>query len=124
MAKMKITATGFMAGNPDMVNIGAALWEEGEEIMTESKTSYVPVVTGNLMGTGTVGPPEISVSSASVTLSYGGPGGAVAPYARVVHESPPDWGQGKPKYLEEPMLLAKAGFSARMAARLKARGVI
>lgn len=82
-----------------------------EQIMTDSKANYCPVgiyprgnrVGGNLRNTGTVHPPETNGDKVIVKLSYGGPGGSVAPYAMYVHEAPPDWGQGKHKYLEIPM---------------------
>jgi hypothetical protein len=85
--------------------LGAALYQEGERIMTTSKQEFVPVDTGTLRGTGHVEDPVVSGTSVSVTLGYGGP---AAPYALVVHENRllnhPNGGQWK--YLERPALEA------------------
>ena len=61
--------------------IASALYASAEEIMTDSKNNYVPVDTGDLRRSG-----------------YG------MPYAKVVHDRPPEIGQGKVKYLEIPFL--------------------
>lgn len=81
--------------------VAVGLYIEGEKIMTDSKRNYVPVVTGNLMGSGTVLAPEISASGVTVKLTYDM---GVANYAYLVHERPATIGQGKNKYLEKPFL--------------------
>jgi hypothetical protein len=82
-----------------ITDLGAALSQIGEEIMLDSKTNYVPVVTGNLRRSGRVEKPVISTNRVTVTLGYG----VDAPYARAVHERPDYMGQGKNKYLSKPL---------------------
>jgi len=84
--------------------LGDGLQIEAEKIMTESKTKFVPVDTGNLRSTGFVNNAKI-VSGGVVEVSMGY-GGTSAPYALFVHEGPANlnWnisGTG-PKYLEKP----------------------
>jgi hypothetical protein len=82
-----------------IAEIAGGLVRIGEQIMTESKTNYVPVITGNLRNSGTVLPPEVTKNAVRVQLGYGG--GAID-YAAKVHEAPPWVGQGKNKYLSIP----------------------
>lgn len=115
----KITKNRFAAIQTATVeDLAAALYLEAELIMTDSKTNYVPVDTGMLKGSGTVLKPEIKGKTVSVTLGYGG---AAAPYAAVVHEYPPSYGQGKSKYLQKPMNKAANGLSTRLANHIRAR---
>jgi hypothetical protein len=94
----------------------AALYQEGEAIMTESKRQC-PVDLGNLRATGHVSQPEMQQGHITVTLAYGGPS---ATYAIVQHERL-DFRHtvGKAKYLEDPMLAAVNGMEARLRARIK-----
>jgi len=79
----------------------ASLYQSAEEIMTESKSNYVPVDTGALRASGFVQPPIIDDRSISVALSYGGP---AVDYALVVHENPDArHPHGQWKYLETPL---------------------
>jgi hypothetical protein len=79
--------------------IASALYASAEEIMTDSKNNYVPVDTGDLRRSGTVMEPNYDpTGKISVSLGYG------MPYAKVVHDRPPEIGQGKVKYLEIPFL--------------------
>lgn len=78
------------------------LTKQGRKILKSARDEYVPVVTGNLRSTGKVEEPDLLRSGdggyhrASVNVSFGGD---QAPYALAVHEAPPDWGQGKNKFL-------------------------
>ena len=86
--------------------------------MTDSKTNYVPVDTGNLRNSGTVLPPVMKGKTIEVTLGYGG---SATPYAVVVHEYPPTVGQGKNKYLSKPLNKAEKGMATRLATALRSR---
>jgi hypothetical protein len=89
----------------------AALYQEGEAIMTESKRQC-PVDLGNLRATGHVSQPEMQQGHITVTLAYGGPS---ATYAIVQHERL-DFRHtvGGPKYLERPTLEAVNGMEQRL----------
>jgi hypothetical protein len=97
--------------------LGAALYQEAELVMTDSKANYVPVDTGMLRSTGHVDPPQMSGNQVSVTLGYGGPS---APYALRQHE---DLSYrhtvGQAKYLEEPLLKAANGMAGRIGDKLR-----
>ena len=110
------------------VGAGAALFQEGEKIMAESKESFVPLDLGALRASGKPEKPVIQPLGASVTLAYGG---AAAPYALAIHEhpsgaSPPSWSggvkfkRGGPKYLEKPIRNAIPGMAARLAVKIRA----
>ena len=99
------------------VVVAAALFQEGEKIMADSKENFVPVDLGALKNSGRVSKPELK-QPISVTLSYGGVAKA---YALAVHEhpsghSPPSWSggvtfnRGGPKYLEKPVMEAVPEF--------------
>jgi hypothetical protein len=96
---------------------GAALYQEAELIMADSKEFYVPVDTGTLKNSGHVQQPEIEGATVSVTMGYGG---AAEDYAIVQHERlefrhP----VGGPKYLERPLLAAAANLAERLAGRIR-----
>jgi hypothetical protein len=96
--------------------VSAALLQEAEAIMTESK-QQCPVDTGALRASGHVTPPEISGGHVAVTLAYGGP---AAPYAIFVHEKlTARHPIGKAKYLEDPLLGAVNGIEARLGAMIR-----
>lgn len=97
--------------------VKAALLQEAEAIMTESK-QQVPVDTGVLRSTGHVTPPESSRGHVVVTLGYGGP---AAPYAIVQHERL-DFAHkvGAAKFLERPMLEAVNGMEQRLGRAIRA----
>lgn len=123
------TLKNFAAKFPDKV--GAALYKEGQAIMTESKRRC-PVAAdgGTLRASGQVAKPVRSGNGISVTLSYGG---AADAYAIAVHETPsehdpPSWqamyddggsiqwtsaGTG-PKFLENPINEALSGIGERL----------
>ena len=85
-----------------MEGIGQAVAGCAEDAMLLSKAVYVPVVSGNLRSTGEVSDLQVSEGLIEIELSYGGP---AAPYAAIVHEAPPDRGQGKSQYLAKPFYL-------------------
>lgn len=89
-----------------------------EEIMTDAKQNYVPVVTGDLRRSGFVEEPVVTSKSVTVTLGFGG---SAADYAAAVHEAPASWGQGKNKYLTKPMNAAVPSLPARLAAHIAAQ---
>ncbi len=109
--------------------LAAALYQEGESIMARSKETYCPVDTGTLRDSGFVSPPV----DLSVELGYGG---AAAPYALAVHETPRaghtggrspreqpyrHWAKvGEWKYLETPFKAAADGMADRLAVALGA----
>lgn len=96
--------------------VSAALFQEAEAIMTESK-QQCPVDTGVLRSTGHVTPPEVSGGRVVVTLGYGGP---AAPYAIVQHERLDFVHKvGRAKFLEIPMLEAVNGMEARLGAMIR-----
>ena len=106
-----------------------SLFREAHDIMSDSKTNYVPVMDGVLRSTGQVHDPKVTKGAISVMLSYGG---SIAPYAIAVHENPsehdpPSWkgvevdfkSPKGPKYLEQPMRNAVLNMSGRIASRMK-----
>lgn len=96
---------------------GAALYQEAEQIMTRSKSEFVPVQTGVLRGTGHVNEPQIRGSSIEVTMGYGGP---AAPYALKQHEDLTyHHDVGTNKYLEKPTLEAIRGMPGRLVERIR-----
>lgn len=95
--------------------LAAALYEEAENIMGDSKENYVPVDLGTLRSSGTVEQPEINGNSINVLLGFGG---ASAPYALRQHEDMSlKHDVGGAKYLERPLLKAVPGMAQRIAAR-------
>lgn len=97
--------------------LGRGLYEEGEDIMGNSK-EIVPVRFGVLKSSGKVDLPEKVRGLIRVVLSYGG---AAKAYAIYVHENltarhkPPT----RAKYLEEPFKRAQAGIVGRLARRIR-----
>jgi hypothetical protein len=78
-----------------------SLYRSAEKVMNISKSQYVPVDTGALMGTGHVEPPNTDDAEVVVQLGYGGP---AAPYAIFVHEMNKHYHNGRQwKYLETPL---------------------
>jgi hypothetical protein len=119
-------------GDKTVKAVPAALYQEAEGIIADSKANFVPVDLGTLRASGFVEPPDTTGSKASVTLGFGGPS---APYALVVHENPRAGKtggvspSGKPykhwaatggwKYLETPFLnWTKDGLS-KIAERIR-----
>lgn len=97
--------------------LAAALYEEAEDIMADSKANYVPVDTGTLRASGTVLPPELTGTHVVVTLGYGG---AAQDYALPVHERlDVHHPHGQAKYLEAPVLAAIPQLGAKVAARAR-----
>lgn len=100
--------------------MGGALREEGEDIMSTSKP-LVPVDLGVLRASGFVdGPIKIAPKKMRVTLGYGG---AASAYALIQHERT-DYHHtsGQAKYLEQPMRSAERGMGQRLKRRIRLRG--
>lgn len=96
--------------------LGAALYQEGEEILGDSQDNYVPVDEGTLRGSGRVTEPTDGPNP-EVTIGFGGP---AADYALVVHEDlNAHHPVGQAKYLERPFLKAIPGMGERLAKRVK-----
>jgi hypothetical protein len=93
-------------------DVAKALYMVAEEIMTDAKANYVPVVTGNLRRSGFVEKPVVAGNKVHVTLGFGG---AATIYAIAVHEYPASYGQGKNKYLTKPVNAAAPNIPNRMA---------
>lgn len=121
---------------------GAALYREGERIMTEAK-GRTPVDTGALRNSGHVTLPEMTLGGIQVVLGFGGPAGIGnqgktndkdVGYAVYVHEDLTashvkklskkeaakrgvEFGEiGEAKFLENALLAAAPGFAERVAA--------
>lgn len=98
------------AGIQDVAN---ALYLVAEEIMTDAKANYVPVLTGNLRRSGFVQKPTITPNrQVEVVIGFGG---SAAPYALKIHEAPRSWGQGKNKYLSKAINAKAPTIASRMA---------
>jgi hypothetical protein len=114
--------------NAIMEDAAAAAYMVAEEVMTDSKMNYVPVVNGFLRMSGQVGKPKIEQNRITIQLGYGGPTtvGVNVTYALKVHEAPDHHGQQKNKYLVKPLYAAVPRMpkfiSIFMAERLRARG--
>lgn len=95
--------------------VGAALYQEGQIEMTESKRR-VPVETGTLRASGQVSEPEHVGRNITVTLSYGG---AAKDYAIIQHENPDFIHKvGQWKYLESVLNESRSHMAARLARRI------
>lgn len=107
-------------GDKALPALGAALYQEGEDIMRESSQNWVPVAAngGTLRGTGFVDLPKFALGSVSVRLHYGG--GPARDYAVIQHENMEyNHRDGRrAKYLEGPFLNAANTMATRLADRL------
>jgi hypothetical protein len=97
--------------------VEAALLEQAEAVMADSKEHYVPVDVAALKNSGHVQPPVSTGNELSITLGYGG---AARAYAIVQHERM-DFRHtvGGPKYLERPLLAAAARIRAALHAAVR-----
>jgi hypothetical protein len=105
----------------------AALYQEGEELMAESKP-LVPVDEGTLRASGFVDLPVDENGELVVNVGFGGPAGSGnqggsntkdVGYAVYVHENLlARHTVGQAKYLEQPLNKRKPGYSARIAQRI------
>lgn len=103
--------------------VAAELYRFAEEVMADSKASYVPVLTGALMNSGKVMPPDWDVVANTVTVVMGYGDEAVT-YALYVHENLVGWKSGLPinytrpgsgpKYLERPLVAKQDELPARL----------
>lgn len=112
---VKITNNFTAVQNATTAQLATALYAVAEEIMTDTKANYVPVITGNLRNSGFVQKPTIVGTRVSVNLGFGGPS---AVYALRVHEYPKGYGQGKSKYLTNAINTWMPTIPARMAQHL------
>ena len=107
----------IQAGSLAQEALAAAMVEEAEAVITAAK-QQTPVDTGTLRGSGTVLPPETSMTKVSVTLGFGG---AAAGYVVPVHEgmgaSHP---VGNAKFLERPLMERAPKIPSNLAARVLA----
>jgi hypothetical protein len=93
----------------------AELYRQAEQIMTVSKTDYVPVDTGALRASGFVDLPIVTAGGGYVELGFGGPS---APYALIVHEDlTKRHPVGQAKYLSIPVIAALQGMQAVLRQR-------
>lgn len=99
-----------------LADLKQALYLEAEIVMTSAKRDYVPVVSGALRNSGTVLAPVVKGDSIEVELGFGGP---AAPYAAIVHEYPKSYGQGKNKYLTQPLAVSAKGLTSRIAKHIQ-----
>ena len=102
MMKIKMNQNFPEATEATISDLKMALNASAEVVMTTSQRDFVPVQTGLLQGSGFVEPAEQHGDLVVVTLGYGG---AAREYAVAVHEAPPEWGQGKNKYLSQPLYM-------------------
>lgn len=103
----------------DKVNplAAAALVQQAEAIMSESKSRFVPVDTGVLRASGVVGAPQVGSDGIEVKMGYGG---AAEDYAVIQHENLSyRHSVGGPKYLERPLLEAASGMAERLAKAIR-----
>ena len=97
---------------------GAALFIEGQEILTRSRQSFVPVDQGILMNDSGVTKPQMEGGQVVVGIWYGD--GPAKDYAVPQHERMDfSHANGGPKYLERPVLEASNGMARRLSARMK-----
>ncbi len=123
MADFKVTGLDDMQrklqalGKKYPVKIRAALFQEAEAIMRDSKT-IVPVDFGTLKSSGHVMEPRHTEGHLIVELTYGGPS---APYALEQHEELGylhEQGQ-QAKYLEVPLFNAAPRLIGNLARRIR-----
>lgn len=104
--------------NATVADVSAGLYLVAEEIMTDAKMHYVPVVTGALRRSGFVEKGVVTGNTVTVKLGFGG---SATPYALAVHEYPAHYGQGKNKYLLRPIQAAVPTLANRLAEHVRAR---
>lgn len=135
MAKATFLLTGLQPMYNRLAAIGRgfgmavekALREEAEEIMRQSKATFVPIDNSGLKNSGFVNDVVRNGKDISVVLGFGGTAEA---YALAVHEhpsehSPRSWGskkvnfkRGGPKYLSKPMDAAIPGMDKRISKKV------
>jgi len=110
--------------------MGAALYQEGNEIIASCVAKHVPVDMGPLASSGYTELPAIKGGDVSVTVGFGG---TAAPYAAAVHENPragktggrspsgrpyKHWAKvGHWKYLETSINEAASDFTSRVGVK-------
>jgi len=97
---------------------GAALFIEGQEILTRSRQDFVPTDLGILKSDSGVTPPSRTSKGPEVTIWYGA--GPAKDYAVVQHERTDfKHDDGGPFYLERPLLEAVSGMAKRLGRKVK-----
>lgn len=116
------------------IALATAAYEECEALITDIKENHVPVMDGQLRGSGFVHLPRpLPGGGVLIRLGFGG---AAAPYAWRVHENPRSgktggvsptgqryrkWAKvGHWKYFERPFFAFTKGLSARLGKRINA----
>ena len=117
MMKVKMNQNFPEATEATISDLKMALNASGEMVMTISKRDFVPVQTGLLQGSGFVDEAEQQGDMVVTTLGYGG---AAREYAVAVHEAPPEWGQGKNKYLSKPLYMLSGDIPVWMSKLMSA----
>lgn len=101
-------------------NLGAALWNEANSIMTDAK-DQTPVKWGTLRASGTVQMPTFEGTEVEVVLGFGG---AAQAYAVIQHERTDfHHTSGKAHYLSDPMTEHEHGMEERLAEDVGARAL-
>lgn len=95
--KTKVTNNFTQVRNATTTDLANALYMFAEEVMTTSKMIYVPVKSGALRRSGFVNKPVKTPTRITVEIGFN------TPYALRVHEYPKSYGQGKNKYLSQPL---------------------
>jgi hypothetical protein len=93
----------------------AALYQEAEAIMTDSKQSDVPVDRGFLRASGFVQRPIIRGHSIEVILGFGGP---AVDYARFVHDGTRY--MAARRYLRDPVMRRAPQIPANVGRKIRA----
>ena len=109
--------TGYTA------NIKEAIYKEAQDVLSASRKE-VPYLHGALSSSGRVHEPFMVGKTTSVEITYGGVsgGGEMVNYAILQHENK-DFKHApglKYHYLQDPMMAASVGLSARLAQRIQA----
>lgn len=113
--EMKAKLAALVALAPDAG--GAALYQEGEGLKTDSQEHYVPVDQGVLKNSAFVNEPQTDASGVFVTVGYGG---AAKDYAVIQHENTTfTHTVGSAKYLELPLLARASGMTERMLGTIR-----
>jgi len=124
MAKSNIKTTGTIKTSQQMKSYlkqveqitARHLYQEGEGVMADSKTNYVPVDEGTLKTSGHVQLPKVGNGKIEVVLGYGG---AAKAYALTQHENMTfHHTVGQAKYLSIPFKKALSGLKDRLVIAL------
>lgn len=107
-ASVKVTNNFTQVRNATTTDLANALYMFAEEVMTYAKIMYVPVQSGALKRSGFVNKPVKTPTRITVEIGFN------TPYALKVHEYPKSYGQGKNKYLSQPLNRMSANMDRRI----------